>query len=85
MSERAQALFELAMRLPVAERSALADQLLRSLDEEPLTDAEVDAMAERWAPEIRRRLAELASGQVQGIPWAEVDAQIRNILGESGR
>jgi len=64
---------------------ALADQLLRSLDEEPLTDAEVDAMAERWAPEIRRRLAELASGQVQGIPWAEVDARIRNILGDARR
>lgn len=82
MSEQAQALLESVMRLPMAERSALADQLLRSLDEEPLTDGEVDAMAEHWAPEIRRRLAELESGQVQGIPWADVDAHIRKILGE---
>lgn len=82
MSEQAQALFDSVMKLPIAERVALADQLMRALDEEPLTDAEMDATAELWAPEIRRRLAELESGAVQGIPWEEVDARIRKIVGE---
>ena len=83
ISKQAQALFDSVMKLPIAERAALADPLMRALDEEPLTDAEIDATAERWAPEIRRRLAELESGAVQGIPWEEVDADIRQIVGES--
>lgn len=82
MSEHTQAILDAAMMLPVAERSALANQLMLSLDEEPLTESEMDAMDARWAPEIRRRIAELESGQVQSIPWEEVDAQIRKIVGE---
>lgn len=81
MSEQTQAILNAAMSLPVAERSALANQLLLSLDEEPLTESEIAAMDAHWAPEIRRRVAELESGQVQSIPWEEVDARIRNIVG----
>lgn len=82
MSEQTQAILDAAMRLPVAERSALANQLMLSLDEEPLTQNEMDAMDARWAPEIRLRVAELESGQAQSIPWEEVDARIRKIVGE---
>ena len=82
MSEQTQAILDAAMKLSVAERSALANQLMLSLDEEPLTKGELDAMDALWAPEIRRRVAELESGQVQCIPWAEVDARIRKIVGE---
>ncbi len=82
MSEQTQAILDAAMRLSVAERSALANHLLLSLDEEPLTQSEVDAMDALWAPEIRRRVAEIESGQVQCIPWEEVDARIRKIVGE---
>lgn len=82
MSEQTQAILDAAMRLSVAERSALANQLLLSLDEEPLTQSERDAMDALWEPEIRRRVAEIDRGQVQCIPWADVDARIRKIVGE---
>jgi len=82
MSEQTQAILDAAMRLPVEERSELANQLMLSLDEEPLTESEMDAMDALWAPEIRRRVAELENGQVQSIPWEEVDARIRKIVGE---
>lgn len=82
MDEQTQAILDAAMRLSVAERSALANQLLLSLDEEPLTQSEVDAMDDLWVPEIHRRVAEIESVQVQCIPWEEVDARIRKIVGE---
>src|SRR4051794_22718610 len=48
-------------------RAALAGSLLESLD------AEVDEHAEAaWATEINRRVAELESGAVGTIRWAEV-------------
>ena len=44
MSEQTQAILDAAMKLPIAERSALANQLMLSLDEEPLTENEMNAM-----------------------------------------
>lgn len=82
MSEQTQAILDAAMKLSVGERSALANRLMLSLDKDPLTESEIDAMDALWAPEIRRRVAEIESGQVQCIPWDEVDAQIRKIVGE---
>ena len=34
-----------------------------------------------WKQETRRRLAEIESGQVQGIPGEDVSARIRKTLG----
>jgi len=34
-----------------------------------------------WKREIRRRLAEIESGQVAGVPGEEVTARIRRIVG----
>ncbi len=82
MSEQTQAIFDSAMRLPIAERSALVDRLMRSLDDDTLSDAELDALAAGNSAELRRRVAEIESGQVEGIPWEEVDARIRKIIGE---
>lgn len=82
MSEQAQALLDAAMKLPVGERSSLANRLLRSLDDEPLSEREAEAMDARWAPEIRRRIAEIESGQVQCAPWESVDAEMRKLVGE---
>lgn len=82
MSEQAQAILYAAMQLPVAERSTLVNQLMLSLDDEPLSEGETDAMDARWAPEISRRIAEIESGQAHVIPWEDVDARIRNIIGE---
>ena len=56
-----------ALALPTETRAALAGSLLDSLD----TDVDEDAEA-AWAIEINRRVAELDSGAVNTIPWAEV-------------
>lgn len=82
MSEQAQAIFDSAMRLPADERSALVERLMRSLEDETLSDSELDELTAHNSAELRRRVAEIESGQVQGIPWEEVDARIRRIIGE---
>jgi putative addiction module component (TIGR02574 family) len=56
-----------ALALPTEARAALASSLLDSLD----TDVDEDAEA-AWATEVNRRAAELDSGAVKTIPWAEV-------------
>ena len=56
-----------ALALPTEARAALAGSLLDSLD----TDVDEDAEA-AWATAINRRVAELDSGAVKAIPWAEV-------------
>ncbi|HNN97126.1 MAG TPA: addiction module protein [Pseudomonadota bacterium] len=82
MSEQAQAIYDSAMRLSVGERSALVERLLRSLDDDALSDGELDELTAHDSAELRLRVAEIERGQVQGIPWAEVDARIRKITGE---
>jgi len=83
MSDQVQAILAAAIKLPAGERSALVNSLLLSLDEEPLTECDADATDALWAPELRRRVAEIESGQVQCIPWEDADARIRKIIGES--
>jgi putative addiction module component (TIGR02574 family) len=56
-----------ALALSTEVRAALAGSLLDSLD----TDVEEEAEA-AWATEVNRRFAELDSGAVKTIPWAEV-------------
>lgn len=56
-----------AADLSEADRASLAGLLIESLEGEP--DAEVEAA---WAVEIERRVAEMESGKVQGIPWEQV-------------
>jgi putative addiction module component (TIGR02574 family) len=55
-----------ALALPTEARAALAGSLLESLDDE------VDEGEAAWATEVNRRVAELDSGAVKTIPWAEV-------------
>lgn len=56
-----------ALALPTEARAALAGSLLDSLD----TDVGEDAEA-AWAAEVTRRVAELDSGAIKTVPWAEV-------------
>ena len=67
MKRDAAAILKEALALPSEARAALAGSLLDSLE----TDFDDDAEA-AWAAEINRRLAELDSGSVKTIPWAEV-------------
>jgi putative addiction module component (TIGR02574 family) len=68
MTDTATSLLAQAMTLSPEERTALAVQLLESVEEsEP--DAQV---AEGWAQEIERRIEEADRGDVPGVPWEEV-------------
>lgn len=61
-----------ALRLPEAERAALAGELIESLETE--VDADVEAS---WAVEIRRRVKDLSEGRAQTVPWSEARRRIR--------
>jgi putative addiction module component (TIGR02574 family) len=82
MSEAAQAVLDQAMKLSVEERERLVGQLMSSIDDAPLTEAEAEALDAEWAPEIRRRIAELESGRAKLVPWAEVRAELQALIGE---
>ncbi len=58
------------LKLPTQERARLAEVLIDSLDQE-------NEIAQAWTDEAERRLEELRSGKVQGIPAEEVFARIR--------
>jgi putative addiction module component (TIGR02574 family) len=67
MKREAAEILKDALALPIEARAALAGSLLESLDAEVDENVEAD-----WAAEITRRVAELDSGAVKTIPWAEV-------------
>ena len=77
MNQETKKLLLEALQLPPEARAALAGQLIESLD------AEVDEGAEAaWSLEIARRLAELETGKVKSVPWAEARRQIMRPAGE---
>lgn len=70
MNPIAKKLLDAAMRLPHAERQALADRLFDSLDsDEPNVEA-------AWLEETERRVTEMDRGVVELLPWK----QIRNTI-----
>jgi putative addiction module component (TIGR02574 family) len=75
MTQEVSELLKKALALPAEARAALAGSLLDSLDDT------LDASAEeQWSREIARRIAELDSGKVKPVPWAEARRQILAIL-----
>jgi putative addiction module component (TIGR02574 family) len=64
-----------ALRLPRKERARLAQRLISSLDQEMSPD--VDKL---WLREAERRLHELTSGKVAGIPAEKVVRKARSTL-----
>ncbi len=64
-----------ASDLSEADRAALAGLLIESLEGEP--DPDVEAA---WAAEIERRVADLDSGKVEGIPWEQVRQRLLDKL-----
>ena len=61
--------------LPVEERAAVADAILRSLN---APESERDR---EWAQLAQRRLAELRSGEVKPIPGDKVFTKVRKRFG----
>jgi putative addiction module component (TIGR02574 family) len=66
---------EEAKQLPVDDRVAVVDSLLRTLN---VPDPEID---KAWAEVAEARLAELRSGRVKAVPGDEVLARIRDRSG----
>jgi putative addiction module component (TIGR02574 family) len=71
-SKKVQAILEQALKLSLAERAHMAEQLIASLDEG------LDVGAEQaWQKEVQRRLEQIDPGEVQTISWEEVRRQLR--------
>jgi hypothetical protein len=68
-------IMEEARSLPHEQIAELVDRLTIFLYE-PL-----DTREEAWKIETRRRIAEIVSGEEQGIPGDEVSARIQRIIG----
>ena len=69
-----------AMSLPFEQRSQLVDELLDSIppeDAPPLDD--------QWREIVRQRLQEYDEGRVQGIPWEDVQARVRDRILRHGQ
>ncbi len=64
-----------AMELPPESRAALAASLLETLE-----GPEDEGVEESWNATIQRRMAEVESGQVQTVPWSEVQMRVRRHL-----
>lgn len=75
MDTQTQQLLQTALGLSPNARAELAASLIQSLDSD--ADADVDAA---WSEEIKRRLDEIDSGQVQLIPWDEAMRSMRERL-----
>ena len=76
MSLTADELMDAALALPGENRLELAEALVASLD-----SADRPAIDESWRPVIRRRSAELRSGQVVGVSWEEVKRRAQEQAG----
>ena len=64
-----------ALNLPSKDRAVLTRALIQSFDEEPADDpADVE---QAWHDEVNRRVEEIKSDRVKGIPAEEVFAKLR--------
>ena len=79
MSSQAKKLLDEALRLPSAEREALAGRLFDSLEKE---DPGAEAA---WQAEIERRITDLDQGKVKPIPWAQAKQLIFGDADDSPR
>lgn len=75
MASPARELESKALKLSRRERARLAQRLISSLDQEVDADA-----AKLWLEEAERRLGELKSGEVAGIPAEKVMKKARSTL-----
>jgi putative addiction module component (TIGR02574 family) len=75
MSNPARELESKALKLSRRERARLAQRLISSLDQEVDADA-----ATLWLQEAERRLDELKSGKIAGIPAEKVIRKARSTL-----
>jgi putative addiction module component (TIGR02574 family) len=75
MSINAEAVLREPLTLPSQERAKVAAELLASLEETPMADAE--AVREAWAEELEHRARRAASGEDAGEPWEALRDRLR--------
>lgn len=78
MSLDSEAVLREALTLPTRARAAVAAELLASLDELPVEDA--DAVQAAWADELEQRARRARSGEDAGEPWPALHERLRNKL-----
>jgi putative addiction module component (TIGR02574 family) len=74
----ARALEKQVMDLPPRSRIRIAEKIMESVDE--FTSKEIEAA---WSEEIQRRVNDIESNKVKGIPAAQVMAKARRALNEA--
>jgi hypothetical protein len=78
MSIDSEAVLRDALTLPSRDRAAVAAELLASLDEAEVEDA--DAVRAAWIDELERRDRRARSGDDAGEPWPELRDRLHNKL-----
>lgn len=78
MSIDSEAILREALTLPTRERATVAAELLASLDEPALDDA--DAVQAAWAEELEQRARRARSGEDAGESWPMLRDRLRNKL-----
>ncbi len=76
MNLTAEELLDAVLALPDEDRLEVAEAVIASLH--PSDQSQLD---DSWREVIRKRSAELTSGQVVGIPWEEVKRRAREKVG----
>jgi len=77
VTDAAEKILEHALSLPEDERRHLVKALNHSLDTNEIE------LSPAWKTEIGRRIADIESGAVKLVPWDEVEARIKGVLGAS--
>lgn len=70
-------IFDEARALSADERRELIDALSDTFEHE------VVELSPEWTDEIKGRIAELESGEVEAVPWEQVEAEVRAVLKKS--
>ena len=71
MSSAAKKILQEILQLPLDDQVAIAEEVLSNYEAESLE--EID---EAWKVEVRRRIAEIRSGEVKTFPWEEARAKL---------
>jgi putative addiction module component (TIGR02574 family) len=76
VTSEARKLLESALALPEEERMALVEALSDSFEFTP------SELPPTWHAELADRIAALEHGDIEPVPWNEVEARIRKTLGQ---
>jgi len=77
MSQQLQSVMQAALKLSSQDRAALAEELLRSLDDPGVSAAEQADIDDAWDKEIGRRIADVKSGRVQLVDGEDFRRRLR--------